>query len=204
MKTNLSILVGGRVGANCYVLSDEKGRALIFDIPDSCGERVADFCANNNLTPLAILLTHGHFDHCGGVAAFLRRFAVKVYGSEADASLAASATANRYKVKAENCHITDYVTDGQSLGIADFDVKVIATPGHTAGSVCYIVGDDMFSGDTLFHGDIGRTDFPESVPGAMAESLKKLAAINGNYTVYPGHEEATTLEEEKRENPYLR
>lgn len=204
MKYKLYTLVGGAVGTNCYILTGEDGGAIVFDIPDGCGGKIADFCAKHQIVPLAVFLTHGHFDHCGGVAEFLRHFGVKVYGNANDAPLAAVAAANRYGVKAENCEITDFVGDGQTVNVGGFSVDVLFTPGHTKGSVCYFIEDMMFSGDTLFHGDIGRTDFPESDSLAMEISLKKLSAIEKNYFVYPGHEESTTLDAEKRENPYLK
>jgi len=150
------------------------------------------------------LLTHGHFDHCGGVAAFLKSFDVSVYGHENDVTLAQCASKNKWRVRAEDCNITNFVNDGDTILLGDFQIKVLHTPGHTMGSVCYIIDENMFSGDTLFHTDIGRTDFNESNPAEMKKSLKKLAEIKEDYKVYPGHEESTTLREEQENNIYLR
>lgn len=204
MKKQLYTLVCGRIGTNCYVLTDENNDAVIFDMPDSAGEKVADFCEENKLQPLAVLLTHGHFDHCGGVADFLSKFSVPVYGSKEDCLLASNASKNRFRIPAKDCKITNFVSDNDCIQLNDFQIKVMQTPGHTLGSVCYFVDDFMFSGDTIFHGDVGRTDFAESSPEKMIESLEKIKKINANYFIYPGHEESTTLFEEKNNNRYLK
>ena len=174
---NLNLIVCGRIGTNSYLLSDEEKNAVVIDVPDGSGEKLADFCVENGLRPLAILLTHGHFDHCGGVAGFLRKINVPVYASEADAELMNKASQNRFRVPAENCAATEFVCDGETLKIGNFEFKVMATPGHTDGSVCYFIDDFMFSGDTLFCDSIGRTDFAESNPQKMKESLAKINKI---------------------------
>lgn len=201
---NLNLIVCGRIGTNSYLLSDEEKNAVVIDVPDGSGEKLADFCAENGLKPLAILLTHGHFDHCGGVAGFLRKINVPVYASEADAELMNKASQNRFRVPAENCAATEFVADGETLKIGNFEFKVMATPGHTDGSVCYFIDDFMFSGDTLFCDSIGRTDFAESNPQKMKESLAKINKIERNYIVFPGHEEGTRLKDEQENNIYLR
>ena len=201
---NLNLIVCGRIGTNSYLLSDEEKNAVVIDVPDGSGEKLADFCAENGLKPLSILLTHGHFDHCGGVAGFLRKINVPVYASEADAELMNKASQNRFRVPAENCAATEFVADDETLKIGNFEFKVMATPGHTDGSVCYFIDDFMFSGDTLFCDSIGRTDFAESNPQKMKESLAKINKIERNYIVFPGHEESTRLKDEQENNIYLR
>ena len=201
---NLNLIVCGRIGTNSYLLSDEEKNAVVIDVPDGSGEKLADFCVENGLRPLAILLTHGHFDHCGGVAGFLRKINVPVYASEADAELMNKASQNRFRVPAENCAATEFVCDGETLKIGNFEFKVMATPGHTDGSVCYFIDDFMFSGDTLFCDSIGRTDFAESNPQKMKESLAKINKIERNFIVFPGHEGSTRLKDEQENNIYLR
>ena len=98
---------------------------------------------------------------------------------------------------------TDFYSDGETLTLAGLTFEVLHTPGHTPGSVCLLFGEHLFSGDTLFAGSCGRTDFPGSNPAQMRDSLARLKGLEKNYTVYPGHGEATTLNEEKRYNPYL-
>ena len=204
MKKQLYIIASGMVRTNCYILVDENKNCIIVDLPDKTGEKLADFCKQNEIKPLAILLTHGHFDHCGGVAGFLREFDIPVYGHANDIELAQNASKNKWRVPAEDCTMSNFVQDGDKIVIEDFEIEVMHTPGHTMGSVCYFVDDFMFSGDTLFHTDIGRTDFAESNPAEMKKSLKKIAGISKDYTVLPGHEEHTTLKEEQQNNVYLR
>ncbi len=200
----LYTVVCGRIGTNCYILTDENKDAVIFDVPDSSGEKIAKFCEDEQLKPLAVLLTHGHFDHCGGAFDFLCKYSVPVYGNKEDFDLASRASKNRFRISAKDCTITNFVADGDCIEINNFKINVMHTPGHTMGSVCYFVDGLMFSGDTLFHGDIGRTDFAESNPSEMIESLRKIKSINTDFAVYPGHEESTALFEEKKTNSYLK
>ena len=204
MEKKLYITAGGRVNTNCYLMVDKDNNAVIVDLPDETGEQLADFLKQNDIKPLAILLTHGHFDHCGGVAAFLREFDVPVYGHKNDIDLAKNASKNKWRVRAEDCDITNFINDGDKIVLGDFEIDVMHTPGHTMGSVCYFADDIMFSGDTLFHTDIGRTDFAESNPAEMQKSLARIAKIEKDYKVLPGHEEYTTLKEEQENNVYLR
>ena len=191
MEKKLYITASGRVNTNCYIMVDEvNANCIIVDLPDETGEQLAEFCKQNNVKPLAILLTHGHFDHCGGVAAFLREFDVPVYGHANDIDLAKNASKNKWRVRAEDCDITNFVNDGDVITLGDFTIEVMHTPGHTMGSVCYFVDD--------------CTDFAESNPTEMYKSLRKIAKIEKNYKVLPGHEEYTTLKEEQEHNVYLR
>ena len=204
MEKKLYIIASGRVHTNCYMLVDDNNNCIIVDLPDETGDKLAEFCKENKINPLAILLTHGHFDHCGGVAGFLREFNVPVYGHQNDVALAQNASKNKWRVPAEDCNITNFVNDGDKIVFDGFEIEVMHTPGHTMGCVCYFVDDLMFSGDTLFHTDIGRTDFAESNPAEMQKSLKRIAKIEKDYKVLPGHEEYTTLKEEQENNIYLR
>lgn len=203
MKKKLFTLVCGSIGTNCYILINEYYDAIIFDIPDSAGKEIANFCKKNKFNPLAILLTHGHFDHCGGVAEFLKYFSVPVYGNSDDYDLAMSASNNKFRIHAQDCEIKNFIADGDCIEIKNFKIDVMHTPGHTPGSVCYFVDDLMFSGDTLFLNAIGRTDFQESDPQKMSESLCKIKNLKQDYIVLPGHEESTTLFNEKHNNRYL-
>ena len=195
-------ITGGPISENCYLLIDEKtNQAAVVD-PGFLNDVLLNEI--KKYTVQRILLTHGHFDHCGGVNALLRHKSVKVYGSSLDADLAANASKNRWKARAEDCIITDYVDKIGDFSVGCFDFKVLETPGHTEGSVCYFVDDLMFSGDTLFDGCVGRTDLPGGDQRKMLESLKKLSKLTFDYTVLPGHESTMTFLEQKRNNPYLR
>ena len=192
----------GELGANLYLLSNEKREAVLIDI-GADGERVADYVRTQGLRPLGILLTHGHFDHCGGVADFVKIFPVPVYGHSADRRKAQTAAMNFFGVSAENCEMTDFVDSCDPIRLGDFVFSVMHTPGHTSGSVCYFTEDLMFSGDTLFHGSVGRTDLEDGDPEKLKESLLRILEIKKNYRVFPGHDEQTTLDFEKKYNPYL-
>ena len=181
--------VHGLIGTNCYVLSID-GECIIIDMADGSGGKIADYLVKQNLTPLAVLITHGHFDHCSGLRAFLKKFPVKVYMHEAD-----------IKKKSDN---TIFVNDNDVLKIGRFEIKAIHTPGHTKGGLCYVVEKNIFSGDTLFHEDAGRTDLAGGSELELRQSIKKLYALDGNFVVYPGHMESTTLDEERENNSFQR
>ena len=186
----------GMLQTNCYVAWGDSADTCIVVDPGDQPERVLAFLQNLGRTPAAILLTHGHFDHIGGVNALWEVFGCPVYMCEEDLSLPVRMTGGTL-----NC--TQHYEDGDTLNLAGLEITVLQTPGHTPGSVCLICQNVMFSGDTLFAGSIGRTDFPGSDHRQMLQSLAKLASLPENYRVLPGHAEETTLDEEKRSNPFL-
>ena len=145
----------------------------------------------------AVLLTHGHFDHVGGVEMIAKMTHCPVYIHEGDLLLPTVMTGGPL-------YTTDHYAHGEQLDLAGLTCKVHHTPGHTPGSVCLEFGDTLLTGDTLFAGSIGRTDFPGSHGGDMRQSLLYLAGLKKNYTVCPGHGESSTLEREKKTNPFLR
>lgn len=191
---NISILPLGMLQTNCYILSNDH-RCLVID-PGSEPEQVLAFLEKQGLTLEAILLTHGHFDHVGGVRMLAAQTDCPVYLCQEDLSLPAAMTSGPL-------YHTHSYGEGDVLTLAGMTFSVLHTPGHTPGSVCLRFGEHLFTGDTLFAGSCGRTDFPGSSPAAMGKSLCRLAALEENLHVYPGHGETTTLVEEKRYNPYL-
>ena len=191
----------GPLGANSYVLSNGD-EAIIIDAGDEC-EKILSILASKNLKPIAVLLTHGHFDHCGG-AKFFQDKNIPIYLHEDDIKLI-----NGDGHLASFCGLDfarfnpDFkIKDGDEIAFADKTIKVIHTPGHTDGSVCYLIDELVFSGDTLFYLSIGRTDFPSGNTSKMRLSLQKLFTMDENLTVYPGHGERTTIGFEKKNNPY--
>lgn len=154
-----------------------------------------------------ILLTHGHFDHIIGARDTKAKYGAKVVISSEDEpmlsssklSLAAFCNAPQNDVEADIV-----VADGDEITLGDIVIKVMSTPGHTLGSVCYIAGNCIFSGDTLFYCSCGRTDFPSGSPEQMMSSLQKLKALDGDYKVYTGHNNLTTLDFERKNNPYMK
>ncbi len=193
----LRTLTLGVFQTNCYILRQEtRSDCLVIDPGDS-PMKILHFLRQESLTPAAILLTHGHFDHVGGVKTLAGAFSCPVYLNEKETALPGIMTAGPL-------HYTHSYGQGDTLALAGFTVQVMETPGHTPGSVCLLIEDCMFSGDTLFAGSCGRVDFPGSSRAAMLWSLAALAALPDNYTLYPGHGESSTLSHEQKNNPYMR
>ncbi len=186
----------GSYQTNCYILHKEgDSRCLVID-PGDEAEKLLAFLRLHCLHPEAILLTHGHFDHVGAVEAVAEETDCPVYLCPEELKLPPMMTGGPL-------FYTDHYSDGQKLTLAGLSFQVLHTPGHTPGSVCLLFDEELFSGDTLFAGSCGRTDFPGSDPTAMRRSLKRLRELPGDYQVYPGHAEDTTLAAERQQNPYL-
>lgn len=186
----------GDYQTNCYIIRrEDSDRCLLID-PGYEPEIILSFLAEKHLTPEAILLTHCHFDHVGAVRELAAETACKVYLCEKDLALPPMLTAGKL-------YYTDTYADGDRLTLAGIPVTVLGTPGHTPGSVCLRMETHLFAGDTLFAGSCGRTDLPGGDSRAMQDSLRRLAAIPENLRVYPGHGHGTTLDWEKKTNPYL-
>ena len=200
----LTIQVGG-FEVNCSILS-ENGKAWIVDPGQEPG-RIIDLLAKKGLEPAAILLTHGHFDHIGGVEEVRKATGAEVYIHTDDSFMLESKeySLHRGLIPDPFIPVTDYTAVFGDCWINDGDLsfRVIHTPGHSRGSVCYLCGDTLFSGDTIFRCSIGRTDFESSDPIAMSGSLKLINDLEGELNIYPGHGESTTLSYEKKYNPYL-
>ncbi len=184
----------GQLQTNCYILQNGD-RCLAID-PGGEPERVLALLAQKGLTLEAILLTHGHFDHVGAVRELAAQTDCEVYLHELELSLPPAITAGPL-------YYTHTYGEGDDLTLAGLSFSVLHTPGHTPGSVCLRFGGDLFSGDTLFAGSCGRTDFPGGSAAQMRSSLRRLASLEGDLKICPGHGESTTLSDEKRYNPYL-
>ncbi len=187
----------GMLQTNCYIAHQENSSACLVIDPGDNAKKILSLLEQERLTPAAILLTHGHFDHDGAVKELVSVFNCPVYLHKHELILPARFPTGR-QFYTHNC------AEGDVLDLAGIAVTVLHTPGHTPGSVCYLMGEHLFSGDTLFAGGCGRTDFPCGSWEQMMQSLNRLAALGGDLNVYPGHGEITTLAAEKRYNPYLR
>ena len=201
------------LGANCYVCWEDAGKACIvvdpgFYRPDE-EDMVFSFLSGNGLMPDAVLLTHAHFDHAWGAAAVAGRYGCPVRLSAADAPIleASPAMLERLRLDKPVAPFTyEDVTDGEVLSVGGADWKVLATPGHTPGSVSYWceAWGVLLSGDTLFAGSIGRTDLEGGDYDALMKSLMdKLMALPGDTDVLPGHGHPTTISRESATNPFL-
>lgn len=181
---------------NCYIIHDEKSPFCCVIDPGYEADTILDKLSELGLTLEAILLTHGHFDHVGAVRDLAADTGCQVWLCAEDLALPTNLTAGPL------CYTNTYA-EGTTLHLAGLDISVLQTPGHTPGSVCLIMEDTLFSGDTLFAGSCGRTDLPCGDSRAMRDSLCRLAALSENYRVCPGHGPSSTLNREKQTNPYL-
>ena len=187
----------GLYQTNCYIVHNESSKRCLVIDPGYEATTILNRAALLGLEIEAILLTHAHFDHLGAVRQIAADTDCAVYVEEKELSLPPTMTDGPI-------YYTDLYPAEGLLSLADLQVKVLRTPGHTPGSVCLIIGDAIFSGDTLFAGSMGRCDFPGSSIFDMRKSLKKLYNLAGDYRVLPGHANDTTLEYERQTNPYLR
>ena len=191
----INTLTLGLYQVNCYVVrSEDSDRCVVID-PGYDGQTVLRFLKEQNLHLEAILLTHGHFDHVGAVKELAAETDCKVFLHDLERTMPEAMTAGPL-----------YATDNypHRFSVAGMEFTVLHTPGHTPGSVCLICEDAMFSGDTLFADSCGRTDLPGGDWATILASLGRLKELPGNYRVFPGHGEDTTLAQERQYNPYLR
>ena len=201
-KVQMERLTVGDIDENCYLAVNSETNELLVIDPGAEAERI--FAAIGERKPRAVLLTHGHFDHIAGCAE-LQAAGAQIGCAEAEKSLLTSPAnlAAEMGVRIPAFSVDFTFQDGDELDLCGLKFTVLATPGHTPGGVCFLCGDSLFTGDTLFCESVGRTDFPGGSTSQLRESVKKLLALPGNLTVYPGHDEPTTLEHERMFNPFV-
>ncbi len=205
---NLTILPVGLIGANCYFAAAGTGNCAVID-PGAQPEKLIAALREKKLTPKRILITHGHHDHIGGLRRLLAEYPdAALHIGEGDLDALESPEKSLATMRGREA--AEYVIpggqavhEGDVLPLDELEFKVLETPGHTPGGVIYLCGDILFAGDTLFYENCGRCDLPGGDFEVMKKTLNRLAALEGDYTVYPGHERSTTLEHERANNPYI-
>lgn len=193
--------VVGAIQTNCFIVSDENGRCFIID-PGADASYIINTVKKKNLIPDCIINTHGHYDHIGANKEIADYFTIPVWCHDADAAMLIDAALNFSQYSGQTIRSPApqrLLHDGDVLMLADVSWNVMHTPGHTKGSI--ILYSEklriMFTGDTLFNEDFGRTDLPGGSEEELKKSLMKIAAVDGDFTIYPGHGESALLSEQR-------
>lgn len=199
--------VVGPVQANCYFLYHEDTRECLIIDPGDEAKKIIDYLEKNQLKPVAILLTHGHFDHVMAAEQLRTKLDIPIYAAEEEKQLLSDSMMNlsaqfgaSVSIKAD-----EWLNDGQELSLLGQTVRCILTPGHTSGGMCYYFPKEgiLFSGDTLFQESVGRTDFPTGSGRQLIQSIReRLFCLPEAVRVYPGHGLMTSIRDEKMFNPY--
>ena len=194
----------GDYQTNCYLVAGESSPTCVVIDPGYRPEDVLQAARNWGRSIEAILLTHGHFDHVGGVEAIVKETDCRLWMAEGDYTPVKNPE-NDFFYPIHDCDFTEvqFCEDQEQITAGGLTFTVYATPGHTHGSVCYRCEDALFSGDTLFAGSCGRTDLPGGSTAQIRASLKRLAALPEDLRVFPGHGEETTLSQERQFNPFM-
>lgn len=208
MNIEIKMMVLGPVQTNCFFLINEDTKELLIIDPADRAQGIIDWIQSEGLKPVAILLTHGHFDHIMAVEGLRKEYQIPMYASKdevevlANPQLNVSTTMGAYvSMKAD-----ELFADGDVLELAGMKLKVISTPGHTIGSVCFYIEEEkmLISGDTLFEASVGRTDFPTGSSRQLINSIKtRLFILPEDVNVFPGHGEVTSIAYEKTHNPFI-
>ena len=197
-------LVLGAIQTNTYFVTNEVTKECVVIDPAEDIQSISGYIKENDIKPVAVLLTHGHFDHIGGVA-YLKELGCKVYMSNKDVwhITHPEQMARILGIEIKPFSLDFEIKEPDLLEIAGFKFKVLDTPGHTQGGVCFILDEYIFTGDTIFRESYGRTDFEDSDFESLKSSILKILALDGEYTLLPGHGDISYLSFEKMYNPIM-
>lgn len=190
----------GHLDTNCYVVANENSLECVVIDPGADENSILNYLEDNKLKCAAIMLTHGHFDHTGAVDEVAEQTGATVYMNRADDNRYANSNHMPYRLPDNG----KYYSDGDIVELIGLRFEIIGTPGHTPGGVTIRCEDVLFTGDTLFRGSCGRTDFPGGDMDSELASLRCLCSLDGDFEVYPGHMDSSTLERERMLNYYCR
>lgn len=206
-KFQIETLVLGMMATNCYLALNKETGALVIVDPAAEPERIIARITALGGKPEAILLTHGHFDHIGAADALKKQYGIPVCALDKEQEILEDTGKNLSLMCGRGFTVTAdrYFKDGEEAEFAGTQVKVLHTPGHTAGGACYYMEEEavLFSGDTLFHCSVGRTDFPTGSMSKLHDSIHtKLFVLPEETLVFPGHDQSSDIGYEKKYNPY--
>lgn len=204
----LENIVVGSYMVNCYLTGDSDTKEIIIIDPGFKPEDIINAIEEKDFIPVAIVLTHGHGDHIGAVEELIAKYQVPLFIHKFDEELIKGGTSSFTKMMHGRDIILKadkYLSDGDIVTAGKMEYKVLHTPGHTRGGICLVCEDAIFSGDTLFRGSIGRTDFPGGSYDEIINSIKtKLLDYPDDTKVFPGHNSPSTIGYEKKNNPFLK
>ncbi|WP_178625614.1 MBL fold metallo-hydrolase [Frisingicoccus sp.] len=208
MKLAIRMMVLGPVQTNCFFLINEDTKEVLIIDPADRAQKIIEWINSEGLKPVAILLTHGHFDHIMGMAGVKNEYHIPVYASKDEVEVLANPQLNVSTMMGAYISLTadELFADGDVLELAGMKLKVISTPGHTIGSVCFYMEEEkvLISGDTLFEASVGRSDFPTGSSRQLIESIKtRLFVLPDDTDVFPGHGGTTSIAYEKAHNPFI-
>lgn len=207
-QTEVLRYIVGPVCTNCYLLVNHKTGELLVVDPGDQAQLIEKQIEKTGAKPVAILLTHGHFDHAGAAEELADKYQISIYAHGAERETLEDPGLNLCGMIGEHkvYHADIFVKDEEVLNLAGFSIRVFFTPGHTIGGCCYYIADEkiLFSGDTLFQESVGRTDFPRGSASDLIRAIReKLMPLPDDVTVYTGHDESTLIGYERMHNPYL-
>jgi len=191
----------GFLGTNCYVVTDEDSRKCAIIDPGAESNTILDYLESNNLSAEVIFLTHGHFDHILALQAVVDATGAPAYMNNRDSFMSGKP---HNPIDFESNPAIHWYSESDVISVGALKFTVMETPGHSPGSVTLVCQAALFTGDTLFRDSCGRTDLEGGDMDTLLMSLRRIVSLEGDYEVYPGHMEASTLDRERRFNYYVR